>query len=194
MVGALIVVAFWFFFVRGQPPDAIAGEGGEQHEVEHFSTSGAGQHVEGTVTYETSPPTHGEHSSTPAPCGVFNEQIPNENIVHTLEHGAVGLLYKPDLELEVIRDIEEVVGDYETHVFSAPYPEMDNPITAVGWANMMRLDAFDGVALRGFVDAFRQGGRAPEAFQTCPSDADAPFDPAPSPSPEPTPSETKKNK
>ena len=192
----LVAVAFWFFFLRNQPIDVIAGEGDAEYEVEHFSTSGSGQHVEGTVSYETSPPTHGEHAEPTLPCGVIGEQVPNERLVHNLEHGVVAVLYTPDLEPDAIKDIEDIARGYESHVLSAPYVEMETPIALVAWANMIRLDSFDQVAIKGFIDAFRQGGQAPEAFQQCPADADTPFDPSPSPVPtaEPTPSESKKKK
>jgi hypothetical protein len=73
---------------------------------------------------------------------------------------------------------------------------METPIALVAWANMIRLDSLDREAVTGFIEAFRQGGQAPEAFQTCPADADTPFDPSPSPLPtvEPSPSESKKKK
>jgi len=191
-ISGLVAVAFWFFFVRTKPVNEIAG-----HEVLHFSTNrGQPTHVEGSVSYSMTPPVSGQHAPQPTPCGIFGEQIPNENLVHTLEHGAVGVLYEPDLDPAAIKDIEGIVGSFESHVFSAPYPDMETPISLVAWANMIRLDSLDRDAVTGFIDAFRQGGQAPEAFQECPGDADQPFDPSPSPtvSPEPSPKESKKKK
>jgi hypothetical protein len=144
--------------------------------------------VDGTVSYPMSPPVSGEHAQAAAPCGVYGSAIPNENMVHILEHGAVGLLFKPDLDPAVITDLEAIVGSYDSHVFSAPFESMDTPITVIAWANSMSLDAYDETAVTGFIDAFRQGGNAPEAYQECPNDENTPFSNV-TPTPEPLPSD-----
>ena len=197
LVGSLALI-IWFLFLRNAIPDAIAG-----HEIEHFdpfiSESQAGTlHTDQPVTYASDPPVSGEHSPRPADCGVYNTQVPNENMVHTLEHGAVGILYNPDQDkVDDIETIEELVQSFDSHVFSEPYPELDPPYAVLAWGHMMRLESYDDAATREFIDFFRQGGDAPEE-QDCPTNQDNPFGETPSPTPSPgeteTPKETKKEK
>jgi hypothetical protein len=62
---------------------------------------------------------------------------------------------------------------------------METPIAVVAWANIMRLNTFEEAAVSEFIDAFRAGGEAPEAFQDCPNDADDDFEVRESPEPSP---------
>ena len=185
---ASVVAIVWFLFIRNSIPNAIAG-----HDLEHFDTFASESranalHTSDPVTYTENPPVSGEHSPIPADCGVYGTQIENVNMVHSLEHGAVGILYQPDADVEEIREAEAIVEDYDSHVFSAPYPDLEDPYTMVAWAHLMRLDSFDREAIVEFIETFRQGGDAPEE-QDCPMGANQPFDPTP-PTPIPTPGET----
>jgi hypothetical protein len=195
MIAAVTVFLVWFFFLRTALPNAIAG-----HEIEDYKTfaaeSRANQlHVEGEVTYESNPPVSGQHNAIPGACGVYSQPMPEEDFVHTLEHGAVGLLYQPDLDEEQIKQIEAIVKDQESHMFSMPYPQLEDPIVVTAWAHLMRLDDVDEAAITEFIDVFRQAGDAPESAE-CPLTQDDTFEdrPTPSPSrsgqPEPTPEPT----
>lgn len=180
-IAVLATFALWFFFVRGGVPDAIAG-----HEVEHYSTSaGNPNHVAATVSYDMSPPVSGQHSANVQPCGTYGGVIQNEILVHMLEHGAVGVVYRTDIAQEEVRRIEEVVAKYDSHTFSAPYDgEMETPIAVLAWANTMRLETFDAAATTQFIEEFRQGGQAPEAYQDCPNESDDDYEvPEPGQSP-----------
>jgi hypothetical protein len=185
LIAGLVVIAFWFFFLRGQVPDAIAG-----HEVEHFSISGANDHTETDVAYDTNPPLSGAHSQRAVGCGVYSDPIQDENQVHTLEHGAVGLLYQPTLEESQIEIIEGIVQERDSHVFSAPDDDMKTPVAVTAWGNMMKLEEVDRAAIAEFIDFFAENADAPEGSQPCPTSEDSSFLDRPSPSPIPTASPT----
>lgn len=144
---------FWFFFIRGRGPSEING-----HEVETLSTVGTGDHTSNPVSYESSPPVSGAHAPSPAPCGTYAQEIPNEVQVHTLEHGAIGVQYQPTIPAEQIEEIEEIVGSYDSHVFSAPYAASPTPISLTAWGRLMRLDEVEEDSIREFIDAFIRKG------------------------------------
>ena len=173
MVG-LIGLAVWFLVLRNVTPKEING-----HRINDFSTAGANQHTSGTISYEDSPPVSGQHAPTPAPCGVHGEAIPNENMVHTLEHGSIGLLYAPDLELDQIRELEAIVNDFDDHTFSMPYEgQMDTPIVVAAWGHTMELEELEEDSIRQFIEEFRNGGDSPEKGTPCDNTQNTPFQPA----------------
>lgn len=182
----LFALAIWFVFLRGAAPTEIDG-----NPIESFSQSGVNQHTNETQSYPTTPAVSGPHAPNAAACGVLGQPIPAGNYVHSLEHGAVGINYGPEVEIETIRQIEEFVRGYEENVYSAPLAGMESPIVLNSWGRLMQLDTFDEDVVGRYVDAF--AGKGPEAGQTCANTADAPFQ-APSPAPtdgeSPAPEET----
>jgi Protein of unknown function (DUF3105) len=193
-MGALVVLglgAYWFFFIRPEGrPERIGG-----HELQLVAENlGVNEHTDDPVSYSTTPPVAGPHTQSAAPCGVLGEQIQDGPLVHSLEHGTVGLLYDPTAAAPAdIRRLEDIVRDFDSYVLSAPYSGMDSPITVVSWGELMPLDSLDEPAIRQYVAQFR--GTGPEnPAPPCPTSADQPFEPAagptpsPAPSPEPSPS------
>jgi hypothetical protein len=178
---AVVVAAIWFFFLRTQTPDEINGN----PVVEFRADRG---HTNDPVNYPMSPPVTGDHSPQAAPCGIHGTQIPNELFVHSLEHGTVGVLYDPEqVEVATIRDIEELMGEYDNRTISAPYSGTDTPITVTSWNRMMRLDEFDEETITEYIDAFI--GSGPEDLP-CNNTSETPFDPQSlEPAPAPTPTE-----
>ena len=169
----LFLAAVWFLFLRNAVPNEIDG-----YPINEFSTAGANQHTAGPVAYEDSPPVSGQHAGSPGPCGVHDEAMPDETMVHNLEHGSIGLLYRPDLDIEQIRQLEAIVGEYDDHLFSMPYTgEMESPITVAAWAYTMELDEVDEDAINQFIEEFRMGGAAPEAKTDCDHQDPEPFQP-----------------
>jgi hypothetical protein len=122
-------------------------------------------HTDAKVTYEQSPPAGGEHAPAWLNCGVYDSPVPNENAVHSLEHGAVWVTYKPDLPAEQVSALKELLsGPYD---LLSPYPGLEAPVVASAWGKQLTLDSSDDARLPAFLKAYRQGAQAPEPGAAC---------------------------
>lgn len=153
-------------------PEAVVIEG---HEVQEFAEYGAQHHVGQSedVSYRQTPPVAGPHSPVPAPCGVHGEAIPGEMMVHTLEHGAVGILFESTLPRTEIRAIERLARPQVGPIFSMPYEGVEGEVAVISWGRRMDLDGFDAAAVLAFIERF--AGDAPEAEVGCHDFADDSF-------------------
>tara|TARA_R110002124_G_C8968568_1_gene514777 strand:- start:6020 stop:6682 length:663 start_codon:yes stop_codon:yes gene_type:complete len=148
-------------------PDAIEITG-----LQNYPDVVAG-HVEGVVDYAQSPPAGGEHAPAWLNCGIYTEPVPNENAVHSQEHGAVWVTYNPD---QVTGDDLKALQDAVPSTFSvlSPMSDLQSPVVISAWANQVELDGVDDPRLQDFVDKFWQGGDAPEAGASCSGAIDGP--------------------
>ena len=65
-------------------------------------------HVKGSVDYRQSPPVGGDHASIWQNCGLYSEPVRNETAVHSMEHGAVWITYRPGLPTEQMDKLREL--------------------------------------------------------------------------------------
>ena len=99
-------------------------------------------HVEGNITYDTSPPVGGNHSQYWADCSgtVYPNAIANENAVHMLEHGAVWITYKPGLAADQVATLAKLVhGRRPDGDEPVPGPEDQHLAAGVGLPALRRL-------------------------------------------------------
>lgn len=100
-------------------------------------------HVEGTVNYFTTPPVGGNHNAVWTQCmgNVYTAQVPNENAVHSLEHGAVWVTYDPSrLSASQVATLASKVqgGQY---VFMSQYPGQGSAISLQAWGYQLKVDS-----------------------------------------------------
>ncbi|MGQ0843424.1 MAG: DUF3105 domain-containing protein [Sporichthyaceae bacterium] len=163
--GAVLVIAavaggVVLAWPEGPPPVAADGE------IDGVSTYTAiSKHVTTPVTYEQSPPAGGEHSATWLNCGVYGKPVPNENAVHSMEHGAVWLTHRPDLPAEQIRTLEDALP--ATFGILSPYPNLPAPVVASAWGRQLQLQDPADPRLAQFVRTYRIGKQAPEPGAPC---------------------------
>jgi hypothetical protein len=133
IVGAVAIVALIITTVvlTPQPPSYTAGgEGADIEGVETFENEST--HVETSVDYEQTPPAGGPHHPAWLNCGVYSEPVPNENAVHSLEHGAIWITYRPGLAPRQVEQLRSLARR-EDRVLVSPYPGLANPIVVSSW-------------------------------------------------------------
>ena len=139
-------------------------EGARVAGVETFEN--ASEHVETAVDYPQTPPVGGAHSATWLNCGVYSEPVPNENAVHSLEHGSVWISYDAD-ELS-----EQEIGALRgllpaTHAILSPYEGLDAAVVLSAWNAQLKVDSVEDERLAEFFEEYWLGGSAPEPGASC---------------------------
>jgi hypothetical protein len=124
---------------------------------------GAGHTVE-TVAYDPAPPVGGEHDATPQTCGFYATPVRNENAVHSLEHGAIWITYRPDLASDQV-DRLRTLAENEPKVLVSPFDDLSAPVVASSWGRQLQLDSAEDERLVQFVQRFRAD--APEPLASC---------------------------
>ncbi len=125
-------------------------------------------HTESPVDYDLRPPAGGIHNPVWWSCGFYDDPIPDEHVVHDLEHGAVWLAYAPDLaeaDVEALHDLARA----DSKLLVSPYPDLGDgeAVVATAWARQLRLDDGDLDRLTAFIEQYRDGSQAPEAGAAC---------------------------
>jgi hypothetical protein len=135
-------------------------------------------HVTGPVSYDQAPPVGGDHSATWLNCGIYTEPVPDENAVHSLEHGAVWITYEPGLADSAVAAVEEFVisqsQSARQYILVSPYEGQSAPLVATAWGRQLELQSADDPRLREFTDTFVRGSQSPEAGALCTGGIGAP--------------------
>lgn len=169
---AIIALIVTTVLLTPQRPNYTAGgEGAEIEGVETFEN--ASEHVEGVVDYEQTPPAGGQHNPAWLNCGVYEEPVPNENAVHSLEHGAIWVTYDAealsDEELETLRSQLP-----STYVILSPFDGLPSPIVLSGWNSQLQLDEADDPRIAEYFEEYWQSQNVPEPGALCTGAIDGP--------------------
>lgn len=125
-------------------------------------------HVIGKVEYETHPPTGGDHFDFWHNCLFYTQPLIDEAAVHSLEHGAVWVAYRPDVNPEVLNPIRARV-EAETHLMASPYPGLESPLVLSAWERQLAVESWDDPLVEEFLNGYlgRLSTTAPEAGLSC---------------------------
>jgi len=156
LAGVAVLIALGYFVwdvVRPRPGQGIPWQSrthiqvGDSHEP-----------------YNSDPPTSGPHAG-PATAGFHSQPLPDENLVHNLEHGYVVLWYNCKELSEnacntLKRQIRNVIASGGKKLIAVPRDTLDTQIALTSWGRLYKLDSFDEEKITTFIQDFR--GKAPE--------------------------------
>jgi hypothetical protein len=168
LVIAVAILVPTVIVVVGQQRRQAAVESAAQEPikgVQSFSNLSR-QHVNGPVNYPQTPPVGGEHNPVWANCGVYSQPIQPAQGVHSLEHGAVWITYRPGLPSDQL-DIVTQLAEDNTFVLVSPFQDLPSPVVASAWGKQLRLDDAGDERLPVFVRKYVQGPQTPEPGAPC---------------------------
>ena len=120
---------------------------------------GGGHVPEGEeVTYQHYPPASGKHYPVTLQYGLYEgEDVPAEYWVHSLEHGAIVVLYQCDQPCpDLVKSLGDMLDSFpeskwgNRKIVIVPYSRMATPLMAVAWNVQLPLEQFDPQALIDF--------------------------------------------
>jgi hypothetical protein len=131
-----------------------------------------GQHVtpDKQVAYTHSPPFGGTHDGYWAACNgvVYPNAVRSENLVHSLEHGAVWIAYNPDQVSGPALDTLKSKVDGERYMVMSPYPGLDSAVSLQSWGHQLKLADANDPRVDEFISSLKQNRYThPEVGASC---------------------------
>ena len=171
VIAVLVIASFAFasFSGGGGPAERGSSEGYVDGVGIQVDIEGATHVVEGTnVDYQTSPPASGDHWPTPGRCGFFEDGLPDERVVHNMEHGNIVVNYNLPLASDVsaLRNALDGIGLNNIWGVARAYDGI--PTGQVALSTWGIIDTFVGIdrdRISRFFEAYSGGG--PEGGIPC---------------------------
>ena len=172
-IAAVVVVGLLITSIVLTPQAAKYSAGGEGATVEGVETfENTSKHVEGVVDYPQTPPAGGEHNPAWLNCGVYDQPVPNENAVHSLEHGAIWVTYDPSLSDADLETLKSQLPS--TYIVLSPFDDLPSPIVLSGWNTQLQVEDADDPRIPEFLEEYWQSQNVPEPGALCTGAIDAP--------------------
>jgi hypothetical protein len=140
----------------------------QSHLLDAVTTASyrAGLHLAGPIDYAENPPVGGTHNVAWQNCGIYDVPIHREHAVHSLEHGAVWITYRPDLPPDQVQMLRTAASD--DFMLLSPYPGLASPVVASAWNHQIRLDGAGDPRLQPFIDRYKNNPETtPEFGASC---------------------------
>lgn len=116
---------------------------------------------ESHLEYNSNPPTSGPHwGDGVAGAGIKDKPVPDELVLHSMEHGAAVLWYKDDLPKVEVEKITKAFNDASGKKIMVPRKNLDVPVALTSWNWLLKLKTIDEKKIKEFIET--NNDRAPE--------------------------------
>ena len=119
------------------------------------------------VDYNDAPPTSGQHWPATAPCGFYPDGLPDERVVHNLEHGniVVSFNFTNPAQVTALRQVLDGVRQFDDWGVARSYDKIaDGQVALAAWGQLHRMDGVRPGEIGPFFEAFA-GVAGPERFE-----------------------------
>jgi hypothetical protein len=134
-------------------------------------------HVATRVDYPnvaTEAPDGGNHNGIWQNCAIYTAPIVNEHAVHSLEHGAVWITYRPDLPADQIAVLTQLVEASPGYRMLSPYEGQTSPVALQAWGRRLDVSSATDPRVARFADGYTEGPQTREPGASCSGGVDQP--------------------
>ena len=109
------------------------------------------------VDYNDAPPTSGQHWPATAPCGFYPDGLPDERVVHNLEHGniVVSFNFTNPAQVTALRQVLDGVRQFDDWGVARSYDKIaDGQVALAAWGQLHRMNGVRPWEIGPFFEAF----------------------------------------
>ena len=155
-IGVILAVVIGYGLVL------LVRQGQQSRPGEAFSIQGQ-EHIAVGATHEaynSNPPTSGSHYAQSANWGVYQTELPDEQVIHNLEHGGIWISYA-GID-DTTKAVLEKIAKSSSKIIVTPRSKNDAPIVLASWGRLQKFQTLDEQAILDFIDA--NSNKSPEPF------------------------------
>lgn len=109
--------------------------------------------------YNSNPPTSGPHYADSAPAGIYDKEVPDGNLLHSMEHGAVILWHKSDISASDSAKLKSIFNESSvSKKIMVPRDSLDVPIALTSWGRLLKLQTIDKDQIKTFMETNEDRG------------------------------------
>ncbi len=101
--------------------------------------------------YNSNPPTSGPHYEQPAEWGVYEKELPDEQLVHNLEHGGIWISYT-NISPVIKTELETLAKKYSGSIILTSREKNPAPIILASWGRLEELQDYNKEIIIKFIN------------------------------------------